>query len=303
MDRPPERRCILCDTAGPFAPLYARDGWQLVRCRCGLVFQDPQPEAELLERSYYHDPAFTEALLGELRPITLDMARRKLALLHREGVALAGLRVLDVGASSGAWLEVAAAEGATGVGIELGETTASAARERGLDVRTGTLAQALPGLGGERFGLITFWDVLEHLHDPRAELALARELLAPGGRLAATFPNVRGLYPQLTYRLLAGRTGVWEYPELPVHLYDFAPDTARRLLERGGYAVQGTRTFATPYRFYRTTSLSPERTGFGRRGRALRAAFDALHLAAYPLARLTDRGNSQFVLAQGSQAN
>ncbi len=227
---------------------------------------------------------------------------RSCELLERAGIELSGRRVLDVGAASGAWLEVAAAAGAAACGVEVGAATSPAARERGLDVRTGTLAEAAAGLGGERFDLISFWDVLEHLRDPRAELALARELLAPGGAIAATFPNIEGLYPQLTLRLLARRTGVWEYPELPVHLYDFSPASARRLFEGCGYRVEAQSTHAIPFGFYRRTSLSPQRVGRRPRERALRAAFGALRLLAYPLARITDRGNAQFLLARASGA-
>jgi SAM-dependent methyltransferase len=291
------RRCLVCDSGQPFPLLFERAGFRLVKCQCGMVFQDPQPEQLQDGSGYYHDSAFSEALLGELRETTMSNARQKVGLLRSAGVRLDGLRVLDVGASSGAWLEVATAQGCRATGVEIGASTAASARERGLDVRTGTLDEALEGLGDERFDLITFWDVLEHLPDPRHELGLARGLLAPGGRVAMTFPNVEGLYPQLTYRLLARRTGVWEYPELPVHLYDFSPDTARSLLSRNGYAVQRVRTFATPYEFYRSTSLSPKRTGGGRRGKLLRATFEALHLVAYPMARAFDRGNSMFVLA------
>jgi SAM-dependent methyltransferase len=297
-----DRECIVCGQGPPFPALYSRDGFTLVRCPgCRLVFLDPQPGAELLERAYYHDEAFSRALMGELRQTTLERAREKLAHLRAAGALRPGMRVLDVGASSGAWLEVAAEAGArSAIGVELGAGTAAAARARGLDVRTGTLEDVLPSLAGEQFDLITFWDVLEHLPDPRHELHLALGLLRPGGHLAATFPNVEGLYPRLTYRLFARRTGVWEYPELPVHFYDFSPVTARRLLERLGYEVEAIRTFATPYDFYRETSLSPQRTGAGRRRRALRAAFDAVHRVAYPVARLTDRGNAQFVLARAA---
>jgi SAM-dependent methyltransferase len=275
----------------------------MVRCGCGLVFQDPAPSAQDLTEAYYHDEAFTDALFGDLREVTMESARRKLRHLRGARALRPGMRLLDVGASSGAWLEVAAAEGVEGIGVELGESTAARARSRGLDVRTGTLAEVLPSLGGERFDLITFWDVLEHLHDPRRELALARGLLAPQGRIAATFPNVEGLYPRLTYRLIARRTGVWEYPELPVHLYDFAPETARRLFSSMGYGVERIRTYATPFEFYRSTSLSPERLGPGRRARLLRAAFGALRLGAYPLARVLDRGNALFVLGTVNSAN
>lgn len=295
---------MLCDGAGPFGSLYERDGYRLVRCaECRLVFQDPQPSDEVLAGSYYHDREFSRALDGELRSVTLANARRKLIALRPEGLPAPGTRALDVGCSSGAWLEVAAATGVSATGVEIGQATAAAARERGLDVRTGTLAEALPRLEGQRFDLITFWDVLEHLRDPRRELELARGLLAPGGVVAATFPNVEGLYPRLTHRLLARRTGVWEHPELPLHMFDFAPATARRLFERSGFEVRRIKTFAIPFGFYRSTSLSLERLGAGRRGRLLQASFAALRSLTYPLARLTDRGNALLVIAEPQPAS
>ncbi|MGH2871561.1 MAG: methyltransferase domain-containing protein, partial [Solirubrobacteraceae bacterium] len=143
----------------------------------------------------------------------------------------------------------------------------------------------------------TFWDVLEHVRDPDRELALAHRLLRPGGTLAATMPNVAGLYPRCTYRLIARPTGRWEYPELPVHLHDFDPRTIRRLLFDAGFRDVRVRTFATPFFYYRWNSLSLAALGGRVRGRALRAAFEALRPVLYPLARLTDRGNSQFVVA------
>ncbi|MDQ2650608.1 MAG: class I SAM-dependent methyltransferase [Actinomycetota bacterium] len=294
------RACLVCGSTGPFELTYAIGDYRLVRCRaCTLLFQDPPPSPAALASAYYEDAAFADALMTDLREITLANARQKVELLRRSGtLPESGSTVLDVGASSGAWLETAAAERLVGTGVELGASTAAAARGRGLDVRTGTLADALPGLGDQRFDLITFWDVLEHLPDPRHELGLARSLLAPGGTIAMTFPNADGLYPRLTHRLFARRTGIWEYPELPVHLYDFSPTTARQLLESSGLDVVGMRTFATPYGFYRSTTLSPDRLGPGWRSRLLRVSFDVTHRVAYPLARLLDRGNSMFVAAR-----
>jgi len=290
------QRCIVCDRGEPFVPVFAQGNYKLVRCSaCRLVFQHPQPSPEVLAASYYHDPSFTQALFGPLRKITLQRARDKLAPLRRAGALCPGGRTLDVGSSSGAWLEVAGKQGMHAIGVEIGAATAAAARDRGLDVRTGTLDQALPGLERERFDLITFWDVLEHLPDPRHELAVAARLLAPGGYVAATFPNIEGWYPRLTYRLLARHTGVWEHPELPVHLYDLAPSTARRLLERCGYSQLALETSATPFAFFRETSLSPTRLGSHWRARLLRLAFEALRVPVYPLARVAGRGNAMFV--------
>jgi SAM-dependent methyltransferase len=270
-----------------------------VRCRvCGLVFQHPQPDERTLAEAYYHDPRFTEALFGPLRGWTLQQAEAKLPALEAAAGPLVPGRALDVGCSSGAWLEVSTAHGWRATGVEPGVHTARAARERGLDVREGTLADVAGRLGKERFDLITFWDVLEHVRDPGLELELAAGLLAPGGVLAASMPNIEGLYPRLTYRLLTGPTGAWEHPELPVHLYDFSPATISQLLVRSGYRVLGVSTSAIPFSFYRRTSLSDEMLGFGRRARLVRAAFGALALVAYPLARARDRGNQMVVAAR-----
>jgi SAM-dependent methyltransferase len=183
-------------------------------------------------------------------------------------------------------------------GVEIGESTAQAARDRGLDVRTGTLEDVADQFEPGSFSLITFWDVLEHLRDPRRELALARSLLGPRGVLAASMPNVDGLYPSATYQLIARPTGRWEYPELPVHLYDFSPRTIARLLEGSGFGGVRTRTFPTPFWYYRWTSLATPALGGPVRGRLLRLGFELLHVVLYPAARLLDRQNSQFVLAR-----
>ena len=292
------RACIVCDGERPFDSFYSRDGFTMVRCpRCRLVFQDPQPSREVLDETYYHDEEWTRQIVGELRKRIVERARHNLGLLSSAGVPPGG-RALDVGSSSGAFMELARDAGWDPVGVEIGQSTAAAARGRGLDVRTGTLADVTPGLERGSYSLVTFFDVLEHLHDPRRELALALDLLRPGGVLAATMPNVEGWYPRATRRLIAAPTGHWEYPELPVHLYDFSPPTARRLLERTGYSDVRGRTYETPFWYYRWTSLSPAALGSGRKGRALRAAFELLRIPIYPLARLADRANAQFVTAR-----
>ena len=292
------RSCLVCGAGGPFGELFRSGSHRLVRCpKCGLVFQDPQPPDAQLAGAYYHDEEFSRMLLGPLREVTLKRARNHLRLLLDSGVELSG-PLLDVGCSSGAFLEVAGHAGLEATGIELGGATAQTARERGLEVHTGTLAEVAPRLEPESYGLVTFWDVIEHLRDPREELRLTLALLRPGGVLAATMPNVEGWYPRVTRRLIAAPTGRWEYPELPVHLYDFSPRTIARLLMGAGYSGPLTRTFATPFAFYRSTSLSVAALGGGRRAWALRAAFELLRIAIYPVARVADRGNALFVAAR-----
>ena len=286
--------CLLCGRPGPFAPLYGRAGYAMVRCpACRLVFQDPQPELADLADAYYFDSDFVDRLEGDLRPVVEARAREKLDLLERAAVPRRG-RLLDVGCSTGAFLELAARAGWDATGVEIGDAPAAAARARGLEVHTGSLDDA--ALEG-RFDLITFWDVLEHLPDPLDALRRARDLLAPGGLVAMAFPNVGGLYPRLTHRLLARTTGVWEHPELPVHLFDFDTRTAALMVREAGLRVAAAHTLAIPWEFLRTTTLHGQLGHSRARRMALMPVFSMLRALAYPLAALTDRGNSQLVLA------
>jgi SAM-dependent methyltransferase len=292
------RECILCGRPEPFEPVFERDGFQLVRCPgCRLVFQHPQPKLDDLGDAYYFSEEFAQRLEGDLRATTVARAREKLPLVLGAGLTAAG-HALDVGCSTGAWLEVAGEAGWTPTGLELGEHLAAAARRRGFEVHQGRVEERIGALDGGEFDLITFWDVLEHLEDPVAALRGAAALLAPGGSIAFTFPNVEGWYPRATYRALARTTGVWEYPELPVHLYDFSPATAARLAGRAALDVTHHRTMAIPYDFYRSTTLPGQLAPRGRRGRLLAAAFGGLRLAIYPVARAFDRGNAQFLVTR-----
>ncbi|GAA2726058.1 class I SAM-dependent methyltransferase [Cellulomonas aerilata] len=102
-----------------------------------------------------------------------------------------GATLLDVGSAHGWFLERATAEGLHAVGVEPDVGVAQRAIDAGSSVRVGFFPDALAP--DERFAVITFNDVLEHLPDPRAALAQSVERLAPGGLLVVNIPDRRGL--------------------------------------------------------------------------------------------------------------
>src|SRR5207237_5916597 len=81
-----------------------------------------------------------------------------------------------------------------------------------------------------RFAAITMFHVMEHLYDPRAYLAVARELLAPDGRLIVQVPNAASWQ----CRLLGG---AWNGVDVPRHLFDFRDSDLEKLLEGSGFEV------------------------------------------------------------------
>jgi len=87
------------------------------------------------------------------------------------------------------------------------------------------------------FAGITMFHVLEHVHDPRAYLAAARELLAPDGRLVVQVPNAASWQS----RLLGRR---WSGVDVPRHLFDFRDRDVEKLLEDCGMAVVRRKYFS-----------------------------------------------------------
>ncbi|MFQ5845460.1 MAG: class I SAM-dependent methyltransferase, partial [Planctomycetota bacterium] len=87
------------------------------------------------------------------------------------------------------------------------------------------------GLPREPFDVITFWDVLEHLANPRAALEAAFRRLRPGGLVLLSLPNFA------SYQARHFRED-WYALSLPHHLYHFTPATLTKLLEAAGFRVR-----------------------------------------------------------------
>jgi 2-polyprenyl-3-methyl-5-hydroxy-6-metoxy-1,4-benzoquinol methylase len=142
-------------------------------------------------------------------------------------------RVLEVGCGRGAtlaWLKATARCEHT-TGIELFAEAAEAARAVVDRVESGDAEVLLDVVAREgAFDVVLCLDVLEHLRDPWAFVARLGPLLAPGGFVIASLPNVRH------WRVSAGLlvAGRWRYADAGVldrtHLRFFTRESARGLL-------------------------------------------------------------------------
>ncbi len=199
--------------------------YPIVSCeRCGLRQMRPRDDDATLARAYGSLPADVEH--------QLDVAARKLAdsqmdLLTRHRAAPA--RLLDVGAGAGCFLEAAAARGYDAGGLEPSAECVRLVRERVPSARMvhGSIESADIAPGS--LDIVTLWDVLEHLTDPRATVRRLASWLAPGGLLALQLPDGSSLPARLfgaSWPLL-----------LREHLTYFDVPTMTRLLETEGYRV------------------------------------------------------------------
>ncbi|NQT54033.1 class I SAM-dependent methyltransferase [bacterium] len=237
----PPTRCPLC-RASQARRLVTKHGWHVVRCvTCGLVFVRPQPtDAELA--AYYGMATYhTDVDPAERRRYFAGRLRQVEELVPRRG------RLLDVGCAQGYLLDVARDEGWHPFGIDRNPRTVAGARARGLDVREGELH---PGLfEPASFDVVTLFDLIEHVRDPRALLAACRHVLKPDGCLVLTTPDISGLVPRATYALFALTLGAWGHPTPPGHLCQFSRATLRRMLAEEGFERALTRREHIPMGF------------------------------------------------------
>ena len=91
-----------------------------------------------------------------------------------------------------------------------------------------------PELPAAGFDLITMWQSLEHVHRPLEVLRRAFDLLAPGGRLLVSVPNIESG----PFRWFGS---AWFALELPRHLTHFSSGTLRRMVKLAGFRVGGVR--------------------------------------------------------------
>lgn len=122
-------------------------------------------------------------------------------------------------------------------GVEPVPAVAALAATRLHQVRCGLFGADL-GLPEGHFDVITFNDSLEHMTDEVQALRLAHRLLAPGGMLLCSVPNVR--YLENVRHLLLDAD--WRYADSGIldrtHLRFFTKKSIRRTVQDNGFDVE-----------------------------------------------------------------
>lgn len=158
---------------------------------------------------------------------------------HTQMVLLVGgnKRVLDVGCATGYVAKELVAHGCMVSGVDVSEEAAELARPHLERLVIGDLEtlDLLAEFGAASFDAVVFGDVLEHLRDPVPVLRQTRDLLAPGGFVVISIPNIA--HGDVRFALLQGR---WDYRPIGLldetHLRFFTREGVERMLWEAGFA-------------------------------------------------------------------
>jgi 2-polyprenyl-3-methyl-5-hydroxy-6-metoxy-1,4-benzoquinol methylase len=188
-----------------------------------------------------------------------------------------GVRLLDIGCSSGALLRSAMIHGFDAEGVEPAAQAAEFAKSAGLKVFHGYLEEAR--FPASSFDAVTLMEVIEHLPDPSVLLREVGRILKPNGVLVVGTGNGASW----TVRLVGARWGYFQVAEHGGHISFFNPSSLAMLARRCGFEVERSET--------RRVSLAERKEAGYLSYRLLRVATEVLAMPA----RLFGKGHDMLV--------
>lgn len=195
---------------------------------------DPQPTPEELNRFYspeagYH-AEYSDAFIAKQR------AQFKLRINATEKLipgSLRPVRVLDIGAANGLFLNVAKEHNWNTEGIEMNRSNADHCRKNGHIMTTGSFDDytATP----DSFSVVHMGDVIEHMLDPRAAVKKSHTILAQKGLLVMATPDADSLFAKLSLPIARLLHISWPHALPPAHTFQFSEDNLTLMLKQEGF--------------------------------------------------------------------
>lgn len=222
--------CPLC--CGTSAErLYTLKGFRIVSCNeCGMVYVNPRIPNDRLYDIYTNSYFHSQSEGYEDYELTAHLRKKTFGRWLEKIVPLLKIRqdaALDIGCAAGYFLELLEQNGWDAEGVELDKEMLVVVRGKGFTVHDTPLERlALK----RKYGLVTLFDVLEHLPDPHEGMERLYSLLADNGSVALVTPD----FGSTQHRLFRSR---WFQLKPREHILCFTLGTLTKLAEQHGFAV------------------------------------------------------------------
>lgn len=221
-------------------PYGEKAGFAFVECAaCRTVYTNPRPGADLLAAFYAQSQNYAywnKHIFPASEKVRRERIFRPRAARVKDACGRLGIRsgtLLEIGAGFGTFCEEMRDHGIFDriVALEPTPDLAQTCRSKGFEVLE------MPVERVTRTGFVDVlaaFEVIEHLFSPRDFVARCARLLAPGGLLVLSCPNIRGF----DVAALGVLSGTFNHE----HVNYFHPASLAALLERAGLGVLEVQT-------------------------------------------------------------
>lgn len=233
-------KCLICNSIH-LEDLIGYEKNYLQKCKeCDFVFCSQKPSHEELIQHYNQ---YTRG--GEISSITIKRYQELLDIFepYRKNN-----NIIDIGCGDGYFLVEAKKRGWNVYGTEFTDEAVDNCRKNGINIHQGKLDSN--NYSKEFFDIITSFEVIEHINNPKEELVEVIKILRTGGGFYITTPNFNAL-SRYYYK---GDWGVIEYPE---HLSYYTSKTLNYMLTSFGFKKKLVET--TGISFNRVASNGDEK--------------------------------------------
>ncbi|MFI4922991.1 MAG: class I SAM-dependent methyltransferase [Burkholderiales bacterium] len=238
-----------CQTALLSTDIVLPEG-SLMRCpECGQLVSQCGEQRYWQSMREFDDPRGTLPAEDSVQRRIQQGSKKLMKISQLLDKPAQDIRLLDVGCSSGAFLDSASRLGFRAEGVEPASKAAQSALQAGFRVHSGTLQSA--GFASGSFDALTLFEVIEHLKSPLELLKECRRILRPGGVMLIGTGNAASW----TASFMKSR---WQYFHIEHHgghISFFNPLSMRLLAERTGFTLQSLET--SNVRFYEEGDVPP----------------------------------------------
>jgi len=222
--------CPICENDKTFL-FTNKKGFNLYKCiECKMLFLFPVPKsADVYDDSYFSgaEKGFGYVDYDIDKEPMIPVFNKYLDIINSLGKKKD--RLLDIGAATGFFMNIAKKRGFEVHGVELSDFAAKQGREKGLDIVSGDLFTKK--FSENSFDVVTMFDVLEHVGDPKTILEEVRRILNQGGLLVLSTPDAQSLWARLW-------GGNWQLIIPPEHIHYFSQKNLADYLSKSGFKVE-----------------------------------------------------------------
>ncbi len=204
----------------------------VLRCNsCGLERTTPRPTPETMGTYYPDNYAPYQSVPNSVKKPTYfqKIASYCLSLESRTLPNIPHGKMLEIGCSSGNYMEQARKIGWDVEGIEFSNSAAEIARSRGFNVVDGAIEDIEKPHNS--YDIIVGWMVLEHLHQPIEVLEKLKKWVKKDGYLIILVPDTNSLAKKMF------KNKCYDL-HLPAHLFHYSAKSLEKTLNLSGWEVE-----------------------------------------------------------------